>query len=129
MKLKPVHCFFENETVLPSLKTDCHPGLAHFRNDQFPTRDHNEAEKNVIKTLDFFSFVAVHPVQVPLKKKSTKNAKTLIQQFFSGADNEDPVGTREPQEKISYRIDLSLVHKVDYEEKNHNFTENQSLYL
>ena len=75
MKLKPVHCFFENETVLPSLKTDCHPGLAHFRNDQFPTRDHNEAEKNVIKTLDFFSFVAVHPVQVPLKNKARKMLK------------------------------------------------------
>ena len=41
----------------------------------------------------------------------------MIQQFFSGVDNEGPVGFREPQEKISYRIDFSLVHKVDYEEK------------
>ena len=53
----------------------------------------------------------------------------MIQQFFSGADIEDPVGNREPQENISYRTDLSLIHKVDYEERNHNFTENRSLYL
>ena len=129
MKLKLVHYLVEHETVLPSPKNVCHPGLAHFRNDQFHTRDDNEAEKNVIRKQDFFSFDAVHPVQVPFKKPSTKNVKTLIQQFFSGVDNEDPLGSREPQEKFSYRTDLSLVHKVDYEEKNHNFTENQSLYL
>ena len=75
MKLKPVHCFFKNETVLPSLKNDCHPGLAHFRNDQFHTRDDNEAEKNVIRKLVFFSFVAVHSVQVPLKNKARKMLK------------------------------------------------------
>ena len=50
MKLKPVHCFFfKIETVLPSLKNDCHPGLAHFRNDQFHTRDDNEAKKMLVK--------------------------------------------------------------------------------
>ena len=42
IKLKPVHCFFENETVLPSLKNDCLPGLADFRNDPFPNRNDNE---------------------------------------------------------------------------------------
>ena len=36
LKLKPVHYFSKNETVLPPLKNDCHPGLAHFGNDQFP---------------------------------------------------------------------------------------------
>ena len=79
------------------------------------------------KTLDCISFDAVHTEKVPFKKRSTKNAKTFIQHFFSGVDNEDPVGSREPQEKIPYRTDLSLTHKVDYEETNHNFTENQSL--
>ena len=33
----------------------------------------------------------------------------------------------EDRKKNQYRIDLSLTHKVDYEETNHNFTENQSL--
>ena len=75
MKLKPVHCFFKKETVLAPLKNDCHPGLARFRNGQFLTRDDNEAEKNVIKTMNFFSFDAVHPVKVPFKKPSTKNLK------------------------------------------------------
>ena len=60
-------------------------------------------------------------------KTNHENAQTLIQQFFSDGDNEDPVGSRGPQKKIHDRIDLSLVHKVDYEETNHNFTENQSL--
>ena len=82
MKLKPVHNFFKNESVLPSLKIDCHPGLAQFGNEQFPTRDDNKGEKNVIKSLDSFSFDAVHPGNVPFKKRSMKNAKTLIQQFF-----------------------------------------------
>ena len=83
----------------------------------FPTRDDNEGGKNVIKTLDSFSFDAVQPIQVPIKKPTSKNAKLLIQQFFPGTDNEDPVGKRRPQDKITYRSDLSLVHKVDYEEK------------
>ena len=44
-KIKPVHNSIKHETVLPSLKDDCHPGLADFRHDQFPTRDDIEAEK------------------------------------------------------------------------------------
>ena len=36
MKLKLVHYLVEHETVLPSLKNDWHPGLAHFGKDQFP---------------------------------------------------------------------------------------------
>ena len=43
--------------------------------------------------------------------------------FFSDTDNQDPVGGREPQEKIPYRTDFSLLHKVDFQEKNHHFTE------
>ena len=99
LKLKPVHYLSKIETVLPSLKNDCHPSLAHSGNDQFPSRDNNEGEKIVIKTLDSFSFDAVHPIEIPCKKPITKNAKTLIQQFFSDGDNEDPVGSRELQEK------------------------------
>ena len=30
IKLEPVNCLVEHETVLPSLKEDCHPGPAHF---------------------------------------------------------------------------------------------------
>ena len=66
MKLKLVHYLVEHETVLPSLKDDCHPGLADFRHDQFPIRNDNEREKNIIKTLDSFSFDAVQPIQVPI---------------------------------------------------------------
>ena len=117
MKLKLVYYLVEHETVLPSLKDDCHPALADFRHDQFPIRNDNEKEKNVIKTLDSFSFDAVQPIQVPIKKTFPKNAILLIQRFFPDTDNEDPVGKRKPQDKIPYRSDLSLVNKVDYEEK------------
>ena len=68
MKLKLVHYLVEHETVLLSLKDDCLPALADFRHDQFPIRNDNEKEKNVIKTLDSFSFDAVQPIQVPIKK-------------------------------------------------------------
>ena len=117
IKFKPVHCLFKQETVLGSLKDDCHPGLAHFRFDQFPIGNDNEGEKNVIETLDPFSVDAVQPLQVPFKKPITRNAKTLIQQFFSGADNEDPVGRRKPQDNMPYRTDLVLIQKVDYEKR------------
>ena len=66
IKLKPVHCLVKHETVLPSLKDDCHPGLAHFDNDQFPICKDKEGEENVIRTLDSFSFDAVQPIQVLL---------------------------------------------------------------
>ena len=118
-----MHYSFKHETVLPSLKNDYHTGLAHFGKDQFRTPDDNEGEKNVIKTLDSFSFDAVHPIQVPIKKPITKNAKTLFKQFFSDTENEDPVESRAPQDKIPNQTDLSLVHKTDYDERNHHFTE------
>ena len=112
-----MHCLFKQETVLRSLKHDCHPGLAHFRIDQFPIGNDNEGEKNVIETLEPFSVDAVQPIQAPFKKPIPRNAKTLIQQFFSGADNKDPVGRRKPQDNMPYRTDLVLVHKVDYEKR------------
>ena len=82
IKLKRVNCLVKQETVLPSLKDDCHPGLAHFRNDQFPFGNDNEVKKIVVKTLESFLFDAVQPIQVPVNKPITKNAKTLIQLFF-----------------------------------------------
>ena len=46
-----------------------------------------------------------------------KNAKKLIQQFFSDADNGDPVWRRKSQNNIRYRTDLVLVQNVEKEEK------------
>ena len=117
IKLKRVNCLVKQETVLPPLKDDCHPGLAHFRNDQFPFGNDNEVKEIVVKTMESFLFDAMQPIQVPVNKPITKNAKTLIEQFFSDAENEDPVGRRKSQDNIPYRTCLVLVHKVDYEEK------------
>ena len=117
MKLKPVHYLLKHETVHLSLKDDCYPGLAHFGNDQFPFSNENEGEKNVIKTLDSFSFDGVHPIEVPFKKPITKNAKTLFQHFFSDSYIEDPVGSRKPGDIIPFRTDLVSVLEVNEEEK------------
>ena len=86
-------------------------------NHQFPIRNDKEVEKNAVKTLESFLFQALQPIQVPVKKPITKNAKKLIKLFFSNTDNEDPVGRRKSQNNIPYRTDLVLVHKVDFEEK------------
>ena len=48
IKFKPVHCLFKHETVFPSLKDDCHPGLAHFGKDQFPIRKDKEGEEMLL---------------------------------------------------------------------------------
>ena len=90
----------KRETALPSIKVDCHPGLAHFGNDQFPIGNDKEGENIFIETLDSFAFDAVQPIQIPYKKPIKKSAKTLIQQFFSDADNEDTVGRGKPQDNI-----------------------------
>ena len=45
IKLKQVNGLVKHETVLPSLKDDCQPGLTHFGNDQFPFRKDREREK------------------------------------------------------------------------------------
>ena len=83
IKFKPLNCLIKYETVLPSLKDDCHSGLVHFGNDQFLIGIDNQGENKVIKTLDSFSFDAVQPVQVPsVKKPITEKAKQLFQQFF-----------------------------------------------
>ena len=103
----------KRETALPSIKVDCHPFLAHFGNDQFPIGNDNEGENIFIETLDSFAFDAVQPIQIPYKKPIKKSAKTLIQQFFSDADNEDPVGRRKSRNNIHYRTDLVLVHKAE----------------
>ena len=62
-------------------------------------------------------FDAVQPIQNPVNKPITINAKTVIEQFFSDAEIEDPVLRRKSQDNFPYRIDLVLVQKIDYEEK------------
>ena len=43
-----MHYFSKNETVIPSLKNDCRPSLAHFGNDQSTSRDDNEVEQKLL---------------------------------------------------------------------------------
>ena len=82
IKFKPVHCLFKHEIVLPSLKDDWHPGPAHFGIDQFPIGNHNQGEKNVIKSLDSFSIDDVQPIQIPYKNQSRNMLKQYIYFFL-----------------------------------------------
>ena len=59
-----------------------------------------------------------------LRKRSQIMLKWYLKSVFSDTDNEAPVGSIEPQDKLPYRPDLSLVQKVDFEEKIYHFTEN-----
>ena len=59
-----------------------------------------------------------------LGNRSQIMLKWYSNNVFSDTDNEAPVGSREPQDKIPYRPDLSLVQKNDFEEKIYHFTEN-----
>ena len=59
-----------------------------------------------------------------LKNRSQIMLKWYLNNVFSDTDNEAPVGSGEPQDKIPYRPGLSLVQKDDFEEKIHHFTEN-----
>ena len=83
IKFKTVNCLVKHETVLPSLKDDCHSGLAHFGNDQILIGIDNEGEYKVIKTQDSFSFYAVQSIQVrSVKKPITEKTTPLFQQIF-----------------------------------------------
>ena len=81
IKPKSVPWLFKHETVIPSLKDDCHPGLAHFGN-QLPIRNDKEVVKSVVKTLESFLFDAVQPIQVPIKNQSRKMLKRYANYFF-----------------------------------------------
>ena len=83
IKFKPVNCLVKHETVLPSLKDDCHSGLAHFGNDQILIGIDNEGEYKDIRTQDSFSFDAVQSIQVrSVKKPITEKTKPFFQQSF-----------------------------------------------
>ena len=82
LKLKPVHYSFKHETVLPSLKMiTIRVWLISEKINSALVMIMKE-KKNVNRTLDSFSFDAVHPIQVSIKKPITKNAKTLFKHFF-----------------------------------------------
>ena len=83
IKFEPVHCLVKQETVLTSLKDDCHSGLAHFGNDQILIGIDNEGEYKDIRTQDSFSFDAVQSIQVrSVKKPITGKTIPLFQQIF-----------------------------------------------
>ena len=100
IKFKPVQYLVKRETALPSMNDDCHPSLAQLGNNQFPICNDREVEKNVVHTPESYLFDAVQPIQVPVNKPVTKNAKTFIKLIFSETDNEDLFGRRKSRNNI-----------------------------
>ena len=75
MEPKPVHYLFKDETVLPSLKNDCHPGLAHFGKDQFPFVVIMKEKKNLFKHWIPFRLMLYIHSNFHLKNQSRKMLK------------------------------------------------------
>ena len=70
-----MHCLVKQETVLPSLKDGCHPGLAYFRNDQFPIGNDNEGEKMLLKHWIRFRLMLYSQSKFHLKNQSREMVK------------------------------------------------------
>ena len=122
IKFKPVQCLFKHEIVFPSLKDDCHPGPAHFGNDQFPFGNHNQGEKKVIKSLDSFFFDAVQPIQVPFKNQSRITLKQYIY-FFLILIIRIRLGVENHKTKFPTELICLYFIKLIIRKKNHHFYE------
>ena len=70
-----MHCLFKQETVLRSLKDDCHPGLAHFRIDQFPIGNDSEGEKMLLKHWIRFRLMLYSQFKFRLENQSREMLK------------------------------------------------------
>ena len=59
-----------------------------------------------------------------LKNQSRKMLKRCLNNFFLILRLKIRLGVENHKTKFQTKTDLSLVHKVDYDERNHHFTEN-----
>ena len=72
IQLEPVHYLVKNEEIKHNQKTDCHPILADYGENQFSIRINNKGEDIHIKPLDSFSFQSIVPFGSKYKRP-TKN--------------------------------------------------------
>ena len=79
-QLKPVHYLVKHGEIKYNQKTDCHPILAEYGDDQFSIRINNKGEDIHIKPLDSFSFKSIVPFESKYKRPTKKQTKSLLQQ-------------------------------------------------
>ena len=79
-QLKPVHYLVKHEEIKYNQKTDCHPILADYGEDQFSIRRNNKGEDIHIKNLDSFSFQSIVPFESKFKRPTKNKTKSLLQQ-------------------------------------------------
>ena len=105
----------ERETVLPSLKDDCHPGLAHFGNHHFHVRK-KVVEKIVVKTLEPFCLVLYSQSKFPRWKNQSREMlnryfiiffQILMMRIRWGVENHK---TKFPTKLICFRF-INLIRK------------------
>ena len=74
-QLKPVQYLVKHEEIKYNQKSDCHPILADYGEDQFSIRINNEGEDIHIKPLDSFSFQSIVPFESKYKRPTKNKAK------------------------------------------------------
>ena len=77
---KPVHYLVKHEEIKYIRKTDCHPILADYGDDQFSIGINNKGEDIHIKPLHSFSIQSIVPFESKYKRPTKNQAKSLLQQ-------------------------------------------------
>ena len=79
-QLKPVHYLVKHEVIKYNQKSDCHPILAYYGEDQFSIRIDNRGEDIHLKPLDSLSFQSIVPLESKYKRPTKNQTKSLLQQ-------------------------------------------------
>ena len=77
-QLKPVHYLVKHEEIKYNQKSDCHPNLADYGDDQFSIRINNKGEDIHIKPLDSFCFQSIVPFESKYKSPTKNQTKSLF---------------------------------------------------
>ena len=98
IQLKPVHSLVKLEEVKYNQKTDCHPILADYGDDQFSIRINIKGEAIHIKHLDSFAFQSIVPLESKYKRPTKNQAKSLLLQSTILNDTDIPSDKDEPNQ-------------------------------
>ena len=79
-QIKPVHYLVKHEEIKYNQKSDCHPILVDYGEDQFSIRTNNKGEDIHIKPLDSFSVQPNVPFESKYKRPTKIQTISLLQQ-------------------------------------------------
>ena len=79
-QVKPVHYLVKHEEIKYKQKTDCHPVLADYGNNQLSIRINNKEEDIHMKPLDSFSIKYIVPFESKYKRPTMNQTESLLPQ-------------------------------------------------